>query len=350
MQKRGLRRESGTPSSERNTKKSQCRRRRNILCLLCQICLVIQFVAFFYFCAQKPGEKDFSLKKELEIGLLEGDKDYIFGQITDVKIDSLGNIFILDVKMNRVVKYDRDGKFIVRFGEKGAGPGEFEDPRSIALDSSGRVYVLDFHKVIIFDEAGGLLKSFGLDFMGIDMALNDKGNILILGARDNQLFNVYDREGKYLYSFGDLVNSPKEFAGLKGARLFRTPLRLWANRNKIFVMNPYKYEIWLYEDEKLKGRLTRRSPDYLKPELREDVPGGFSAVVSGNFIFEENNTIYVYYDGEKASWLDVFEDGKLIISKKVKGILSAIDDKGKFYFIESEEYSKICRYFKNKGL
>jgi len=349
MQKGRLHKESSTPSSGRNTKKSQCRRRRNILCLLCQVCLVIQFMVFSIFCVQKPGEKDFSFRKELEIGLLEGDKDYIFGQITDVKIDSLGNIFVLDVKMNKVVKYDRDGKYILRFGEKGVGPGEFEDPRSITLDSSGRVCVLDFQKVIIFDEAGGLIKSFGLNFMGIDMALNDKGNLLILGARDNRLFHVYDNEGKYLYSFGDLVNSPKEFAGMKGASLFRTPLRLWANGKNIFVMNPYKYEIWLYEDEILKGRLTRRLPDYLKPELREDAPGGFSAVVSGNFIFEENNTIYVYYDGEKASWLDVFEDGKLIISKQVKGILSAIDDKGRFYFVESEDYSKICRYSKNSG-
>ncbi len=287
------------------------------------------------------------MKKELEIGLLEGDEDYIFGLVADVKIDPLGNIFILDAKMNRVVKYDQEGKFILRFGEAGVGPGEFEDPRSIVLDSSGRVYVLDFRRVIIFDERGHLIKSFSLDFMGIDIALNDKRNLLILGARGNQLFNVYDRKGEYLYSFGNLVDSPQEFSELKGASLFRTPLRLWTSRNKIFVMNPYKYEIWIYENEELRGKLTRRSPDYLTPELREDVPGGFSAVVSGNFIFEQKDTIYVYYNGKKASWLDVFEDGKLIISKEVKGTLSAIDDKGKFYFIENEDNSKVSRYSEN---
>ncbi len=137
------------------------------------------------------------------------------------------------------------------------GPGEFEDPRAIALDSTGRIYVLDSGKVIIFNEGGNFIESFCFDFMGVDIALNDKGNLLILGARDNQLFNVYDREGKYLYSFGNQVNIPEEFSKLKGTGLFRTPLRLWAYGKKIFVMNPYKYEIWLYEDEKLKGRLTR---------------------------------------------------------------------------------------------
>ena len=139
-------------------------------------------------------------------------------------------------------------------------------------------------------------------------------------------------------------NQPEEFSKYKDASLFRTPLRLWTNRNRIFVMNPYKYEICIYENENLKIKLTRRLPDYIKPEIKEEISGGFNAVVSGNFIFEKNNTIFVFYNGEKASWLDVLEDGKLIISTKVKGTLSAMDNEGKFYFIESEDYPKIVRY------
>ena len=109
-------------------------------------------------------------------------------------------------------------------------------------------------------------------------------------------------------------------------------------------MNPYKYEICIYENENLKIKLTRRLPDYIKPEIKEEISGGFNAVVSGNFIFEKNNKIFVFYNGEKASWLNVFEDGKLTISTKVKGTLSAMDNEGKFYFIESEDYPKIVRY------
>ncbi|MCX6575498.1 MAG: hypothetical protein NTV82_03780 [Candidatus Aminicenantes bacterium] len=217
----------------------------------------------------------------------------------------------------------------------------------MALDSSGKVYLLDFRKVIIFYEKGGLVKSFSLDFMGVDIGVNDKGNLLILGARNNQLFNVYDREGKYLYSFGNLVEIPEEFSKLKDASLFRTPLRLWIKGNKIFVMNPYKYEICLYENESLKSKLTRRTPDYIKPAFKEEIPGGFSAVVSGNFICEMKNTVYVYYNGEKASWLDVFKYGKLIQSMEVKGVLAAVDNEGKFYFIEGENYPKIVRYSEN---
>jgi hypothetical protein len=330
------------------TEKSQSGRKRYLLSSFCQIWLVVQLLIFFGSCTQEPGRKRaFSLKKDLEIGLLEGDENYIFGLVADVKIDSFGNVYVLDVKMNKIVKYDRDGKFILRFGKKGEGPGEFENPRTIALNSPGKVYVLDFRKVIVFDKSGGFIKSFGLDFMGVDIAINDKGNLVILGARNDQLFNVYDSEGDYLHSFGILVDIPEEFSKFKDAGLFRTPLRLWTNRNKIFVMNPYKYEICSYENESLKSKLTRRSPDYLKPEFKEEIPGGFSAVVANNVIFEKNNTLYVYYDGKKASWLDIFEYGKLITSMEVKGTLAGMDDEGRFYFIENEEYPKIVRYSEN---
>jgi len=109
-------------------------------------------------------------------------------------------------------------------------------------------------------------------------------------------------------------------------------------------MNPYEYEIYIYEDEKQIDTLTRRSADYLKPEIREDIPGGFSGVVSGNFIFESDHKIFVFYDGKRASWLDVFEDRKMAASVQVKGSLFAIDHQGKFYFIENTDYPKIVRY------
>lgn len=66
--------------------------------------------------------------------------------------------------------------------------------------------------------------------------------------------------------------------------------------------------------------------------------------MSGNSIFEKNNLIYVYYNGKKASWLDVFKDGKLKKSMQVNGTLAAMDKNGKFYFIEGDDYPKIVRY------
>ena len=43
----------------------------------------------------------------------------------------------------RVVKFTRDGKYILQWGTRGAGPGQFELPHNVVVDSQGRVYVTD---------------------------------------------------------------------------------------------------------------------------------------------------------------------------------------------------------------
>jgi hypothetical protein len=69
---------------------------------------------------------------------------YRFGRPTDVAWDAAGNIFVADGYTNsRVVKYDKDGRFIKAIGTKGTGPGQFNTPHSIQIDANGNVYVAD---------------------------------------------------------------------------------------------------------------------------------------------------------------------------------------------------------------
>ena len=63
---------------------------------------------------------------------------YKFGRPTDIAFDKDGNIFIADGYTNsRVVKYDKWGKFIKAFGDKGKDPGQFNTPHSIQTDANG---------------------------------------------------------------------------------------------------------------------------------------------------------------------------------------------------------------------
>ena len=75
-----------------------------------------------------------------------------------------GDIFVADGhepgKGNaRIVKYDRDGKFIKQWGGHGSGPGQFEMPHALAMDSRGRLFVADRgnDRIQIFDQEGRLL-------------------------------------------------------------------------------------------------------------------------------------------------------------------------------------------------
>jgi sugar lactone lactonase YvrE len=71
---------------------------------------------------------------------------YIFCRPTYVGWDMQGNIFVSDGYCNnRVVKYDKDGRFLAQAGSEKAGkePGQFALPHGLQVDRSGNVYVAD---------------------------------------------------------------------------------------------------------------------------------------------------------------------------------------------------------------
>jgi hypothetical protein len=69
---------------------------------------------------------------------------YTFDRPTDVAWDAAGDIFISDGYGNsRVVKYDKNGRFLAATGTKGSAPGQLNLPHTIATDAQGNVYVGD---------------------------------------------------------------------------------------------------------------------------------------------------------------------------------------------------------------
>jgi len=71
---------------------------------------------------------------------------YTFCRPTDVAWDPQGNIFISDGYCNnRVVKYDKDGRFLAQAGSEKAGKelGEFSLPHALQVDAQGNVWVAD---------------------------------------------------------------------------------------------------------------------------------------------------------------------------------------------------------------
>lgn len=71
---------------------------------------------------------------------------YLFSRPTDVTWDAQGNIFVSDGYFNhRVVKYDRNGRFVRQVGsvERGSAPSQLNTPHTIASDAQGNIYVGD---------------------------------------------------------------------------------------------------------------------------------------------------------------------------------------------------------------
>jgi sugar lactone lactonase YvrE len=87
-----------------------------------------------------------------------------FSEPSDILVAPNGDIFIADghggpQSNHRMVKFDKDGKFIKEWGKKGTGPGEFNVPHNLAMDSAGRLFVADRgnNRIQVFDQDGKYL-------------------------------------------------------------------------------------------------------------------------------------------------------------------------------------------------
>jgi len=120
----------------------------------------------------------------------------VFSGPADVAIAQNGDIFVADGHMadtpvNRIMRFSKEGKFITAWGKRGKGPGEFDTPHSIAIDSRGRIFVADRSngRMQIFDADGRFIdqwKQFGRP-SGVFIDRND--NMYVADSQSNSTQN-----------------------------------------------------------------------------------------------------------------------------------------------------------------
>ena len=90
--------------------------------------------------------------------------DYFY-QPNDVLVAPNGDIFVAEghgAGNNRILKFDKTGKLIKEWGKLGTGPGEFDQPHALAMDSRGRLFVGDRNnnRIQIFDQNGTFVEEW----------------------------------------------------------------------------------------------------------------------------------------------------------------------------------------------
>ena len=86
-----------------------------------------------------------------------------FNLPTDVAFAPNGDLYVSDgYGSARVVKYSRDGKYLLQWGKRGKGPSEFGLPHNLVIDAQGRVYVTDRdnQRIEVFDANGKFLNQW----------------------------------------------------------------------------------------------------------------------------------------------------------------------------------------------
>ena len=136
--------------------------------------------------ARGVGDKGHQVMKFTQDGTLlmtlgtagvAGDGEDTFDGPADVAVAPNGDIFVVDGHgNNRVVKFNKDGEFVMSWGEAGTGPGQFNEPHSVAFDSQGRLFVGDRvnERIQVFDQNGQYLAEWpGIMASGMDITEDD---------------------------------------------------------------------------------------------------------------------------------------------------------------------------------
>jgi WD40 repeat protein len=133
-----------------------------------------------------------------------------FDQPSDSLVASNGDIFVTDGYGNsRVVRFNKDGKYIKEWGTLGSGPGQFDLPHQIVQDSLGRLLVADRGnaRIQLFDIEGQYLGQwthlgdpFGMDISKDDtLVVGDFGRSTPPSTSDGHIAIADARTGKELY-------------------------------------------------------------------------------------------------------------------------------------------------------
>lgn len=95
----------------------------------------------------------------------------------DVAVAPGGDVFVADGHGNdRIVKFSADGRYLMEWGRHGTGPGEFDEPHTLAFDSRGRLWVGDRvnQRIQVFDQDGRYLAEWtGIMASGIHITPDD---------------------------------------------------------------------------------------------------------------------------------------------------------------------------------
>jgi len=180
-------------------------------------------------------------------GSSENDRPYVFLFAQGVRVDPQDNIWVVDRASRMVVKFDQTGKVLLTLGRRleavgelgssgvfgrasgppGSGvPGDnFNQPLDVAWDAAGNIFIPDGYgnaRVAKFDKNGKFIKSWGATGsepgqfnIPASIAVDAKGMVYVADMGNNRI-QVFDNDGTYKSEFKN-IGAPRAICISPGA-------------------------------------------------------------------------------------------------------------------------------------
>jgi hypothetical protein len=250
-------------------------------------------------------ELQITFEEDLSIGAEVGDENYMFGSQVFMNTDDEGNFYVTDWDRKTVRKYDPDGKFLHSIGRAGQGPGEFQDVSEVRFDVERNIYLND-----VKNQRISFLKKDGYYIRGIKtpavferVVMNSKGFYIAMSADNVELgkskkwdyfYGLFDDNFKLVAEFLRLpqeanaqYKNPASIAQVMADSLSKEAFVPFVNyvlgkNDSIYFGYPKSYEIKVYSPEgKLKKIIQR---DFKPVEISEKHKEYFVENLSEQFL------------------------------------------------------------------
>ena len=132
---------------------------------------------------------------------MPGDGPGFLSAVSAVAVAPNGDIYVVDGHgagtNDRVVKFAKDGTFIIAWGKHGKAAGEFDTPHGIALDSAGRVYVADRsnNRIQIFEPDGKFIAEWKQFGRPSEVAIDTNDMIYVADSQSTSATNPGFKQG-----------------------------------------------------------------------------------------------------------------------------------------------------------
>jgi sugar lactone lactonase YvrE len=122
--------------------------------------------------------------------------DFFF-QPNDVLVTRSGEIFVScghGQGKSEILKFSKDGILIKRWGQTGTGPGEFDQPHALAMDSKGRLFIGDRNnnRIQIFDQDGKYLEEWKQFSRPSGIYIDKKDTIYVADSESESVSRNHD--------------------------------------------------------------------------------------------------------------------------------------------------------------
>jgi sugar lactone lactonase YvrE len=179
-------------------------------------------------------------------------------------VDSAGNIFVADTNNGRIEKFSPNGIYITSIGTKG-GYGQLGEPNGIAIDRAGNIYVAEVsnHSVRKLGPDGTVIGEWAPGLYGPRrIAIGPDDAIYVVDQGRSRIVK-FSPHGRVLATWGSGGSGDGQFSD-------HTSVAVDRNTNRVYVADPINRRIQVFDSD---GKfLTKWSvPEWGQPHGFEDL-------------------------------------------------------------------------------